>query len=26
VAELVGGKVTLQEAVGRLLARPQRDE
>ena len=26
VAELVSGKVTLQEAVGRLLARPQRDE
>jgi hypothetical protein len=26
VAELVSGRVTLQEAVGRLLARPQRDE
>jgi glycerol-3-phosphate dehydrogenase (NAD(P)+) len=26
VAELVSGKVTLREAVCRLLARPQRDE
>ena len=26
VAELVRGRVTVQEAVARLLARPQRDE
>jgi hypothetical protein len=26
VAALVRGKVTVQEAVARLLARPQRDE
>jgi glycerol-3-phosphate dehydrogenase (NAD(P)+) len=26
VAELVSGRVTVEEAVARLLARPQRDE
>jgi hypothetical protein len=26
VADLVRGKVTVQEAMARLLARPQRDE